>query len=1028
MLPISIRLKGIYSYQQEQHIDFSQLTESKLFGIFGAVGSGKSTILEAITLALYDQTERLNKNDNRKYNLMNLKSKELKIEFVFTGGRDDKKYRFVVQGKRNSKKFDDIRTFDRLAYVWDEPQNDWIPIDQTAEDILDLSYENFRRTIIIPQGKFQEFLQLKRSKRSEMLEEIFQLSKFDLQGQSKTLEDQNKMAVKELEGRLSGLDGVSKEILDQRIKEQLVLVEELSKKEAEVNKIAKVLAVQNELQKSFGELKKTKVGLLQYEEHKAEFVEKRAQLQTYRLCQETFKEDINRIKDLETEKERLEKECKKLDEQRKQLKTQNEEGQKIQKELQEKYGEKEYLQKKIEDLGNIYKICKLKKQSEQKALNYTKVKTVFDTFCNGKLKQTEEAIVKAEQNIAFQKKELPDSQSLHKKRSWFDVYESLIEQQAVLDRENEELQGSLKKAPEMKLKIYQKWGLNKWFSDDYQTLGIKDLMKSLEEERKQTEEKQNELRVKEVELSTHIKLEEFAKQLTDGKACPLCGSLHHPDAFEGINAKEKLTKLKVQQNNLQQKIQCINDSLTDFHNLVTTYKNKCKEIKKHGVKVEEAQKTVANHEKQFSWNGYSIHKDKDFLKEKLKKQGAQLELVEKEEAALKKMQTEQKTLWKKKEIYHAEVLTAEKERDSVSTELRVIQNNLKELKWEEFENKDTTEVRDFAKELQQVLKKLESSESQLTANKDLLKENDGQTKERFKQFQQKTVELQERNKQLENNIAKSDFENVTAVLDILKLNIDTEKEQTRIQNFFQKYDALQETKAELEEKLKGKTYDQEYHQSVQMDAKQLTSAQDQYKRDLGAKKNEIEKLQKALEQKESYIKELERLQTKSENIRTLKNMFAAKGFVNFVSTLQLNQLCQAANERFKKLTYNHLSLELSKDNSFMVRDFMNGGELRHVKTLSGGQTFQASLCLAIALADIVNKQKGEKSDFFFLDEGFGALDKDSLQIVFTALQTLRSEKKIVGVISHVEELKEEIGCYLKVTNGESGSSVVGSWE
>jgi exonuclease SbcC len=108
---------------------------------------------------------------------------------------------------------------------------------------------------------------------------------------------------------------------------------------------------------------------------------------------------------------------------------------------------------------------------------------------------------------------------------------------------------------------------------------------------------------------------------------------------------------------------------------------------------------------------------------------------------------------------------------------------------------------------------------------------------------------------------------------------------------------------------------------------------------------------------------------------------------------------------------------------------LNGGQTRSVKTLSGGQTFQASLCLALALADNVQQHSGSSHNFFFLDEGFGTLDKESLAAVFEALKQLRQENRIVGVISHVEEMQQEIEVYLKVTQTEErGSLVKGSWE
>ena len=82
MIPIQLTIQGLYSYQKKQTIDFTQLTAANLFGIFGSVGSGKSSILEAITFALYGRTDRLNlSGDNRNYNMMNLKSNELLNRF-----------------------------------------------------------------------------------------------------------------------------------------------------------------------------------------------------------------------------------------------------------------------------------------------------------------------------------------------------------------------------------------------------------------------------------------------------------------------------------------------------------------------------------------------------------------------------------------------------------------------------------------------------------------------------------------------------------------------------------------------------------------------------------------------------------------------------------------------------------------------------------------------------------------------------------------------------------------------------------
>jgi len=181
MKPISLSLQGLYSYKEAVTIDFARLTSGGLFGIFGKVGSGKSSLLEAITFALYGETDRMNKTDKRGYNMMNLRSKSFEVDFRFEKGGET--YRFTVALKRHGKKFEEVQTSERASYRL--TQGEWVPLsgDQgQAEFILGLSYKNFRRTVIIPQGKFQEFLQLKDSERLEMLEEIFGLERFNLYG------------------------------------------------------------------------------------------------------------------------------------------------------------------------------------------------------------------------------------------------------------------------------------------------------------------------------------------------------------------------------------------------------------------------------------------------------------------------------------------------------------------------------------------------------------------------------------------------------------------------------------------------------------------------------------------------------------------------------------------------------------------------------------------------------------------------------------------------------------------------------
>ena len=124
------------------------------------------------------------------------------------------------------------------------------------------------------------------------------------------------------------------------------------------------------------------------------------------------------------------------------------------------------------------------------------------------------------------------------------------------------------------------------------------------------------------------------------------------------------------------------------------------------------------------------------------------------------------------------------------------------------------------------------------------------------------------------------------------------------------------------------------------------------------------------------------------------------------------------------MTRNQLSLQLNEENDFEILDYLNEGRSRSVKTLSGGQAFQVSLSLALALAESVQSQAKADKKFFFIDEGFGTQDEESINIIFETLLNLNKENKIVGIISHVETLKDRIPQSLKIEKDAERGSLI----
>ena len=229
MIPVKLSLEGIYSYQSKQTIDFSQLTDAGLFGVFGAVGSGKSSILEAITFALFGNSDRLGAS-GYAYHMMNLKSNRLWIEFEFINF-ENKHFKIVREYKRNGKQFDKVLRSDVVLY--EQINTEWIPLESSdVEPIIGLSSANFRRTIIIPQGQFREFIELKPKDRTQMMKEIFHLHQYDLQQNAGLLSAQNQRELNQLEGQLKGFETVSEEEIQEMKTQQELAQNQLREKQA----------------------------------------------------------------------------------------------------------------------------------------------------------------------------------------------------------------------------------------------------------------------------------------------------------------------------------------------------------------------------------------------------------------------------------------------------------------------------------------------------------------------------------------------------------------------------------------------------------------------------------------------------------------------------------------------------------------------------------------------------------------------------------------------------------------------------
>lgn len=231
---------------------------------------------------------------------------------------------------------------------------------------------------------------------------------------------------------------------------------------------------------------------------------------------------------------------------------------------------------------------------------------------------------------------------------------------------------------------------------------------------------------------------------------------------------------------------------------------------------------------------------------------------------------------------------------------------------------------------------------------------------------------------------------------------------------------LQEALAELERQLGAAPFDPAELNQVSRDLTATDAALKETREQAGRLAEQERSARERLERKADIQAQAQAASRRLDTWQTLTNSLKANEFQQFLLAEVEAQLLTRAGLLLHEISDGRYRLSLDKG-EYVVQDLWNAGEVRGVKTLSGGETFLASLSLAIALSDYLagNRILGA----LFLDEGFGTLDPQALEAVAGALENLRTQGRMVGVVTHVESLSERLPSRLLVTKSVAGSSV-----
>lgn len=1032
MIPIKLSIKGLYSYRETQVVDFTKLTEASIFGIFGKVGSGKSSILEAITFALYGDTERMNKSgDDRNYNMMNLRSDDLLIDFECRAGKDNHLYRFTVKGRRNSKKFDDVKTFERKTYQWMPEISDWAPIEveNASEKIIGLSYENFKRTIIIPQGRFQEFIELPLSKRTQMMNEIFQLERFDLASKVKLVKENNEKQLEHLNGKIAQLGQSTPEQLD-AIKDQLQASEALLvlRNQALADKVADEKSL-DWIAKLFKSLEETVAQLQTLEAQAQEFETKESRLKTYQKV-------LMQLKPLLTQQQaRLVEQRKdtlafssKNQEQEQLLKNIQVAQQKLD-ELKPAFEQKENLLKEAEEWGWALR-WKQASSERTKLLERLEKGKIAVEQQRVQIQHGQAERVQIEEALQKLKSQQVDLHRLSMVATWFGQKKTLLSQRNTITEAGKDAKLKAEDFEQKIQAICQDEVFQERISSQLELPERLTLIENLKQEFNQKIDfHQHHI----WHFETQKALQAYSNALHDDEPCPLCGAIHHPakltssEDFSGKIQAEK-TVQKAWQNRLQriEQLTAQWDALAQNMTIWNTERNK------QAVLYKDIQAKIQEHDLSFVWTDFS--KDDE---EAVQKAFALAEQQQKEIKAFEEkrgVQEQQLQVWQKdlEEKYLPTLQKIEVEISAKMSEISTAQSQIQRLDIQTLENETAESIAIHIQRLQHQHQELVKNVEQLQKDIQLLQDQSnrlgGEIVALKQNLTQHTQIIETLEEQLRAAMSEMGYVNKEEIEQILAWNLVIDVEQKAIENFKVQLQATQQRHKSLLEETQGLRYDVGIHQQLLADIATLQNEINTLQAEAGALRGRQLQLEKDLATQADLSKEKEALEIRRADIDTLAKLFKSQGFVGFVSGMYLQNLCNQANDRFSKMTRQALQLEIYETRpsefDFRVRDLLNEGRTRAVKTLSGGQKFQVALCLALALADNIHAQTQSTNNFFFLDEGFGSLDKDSLTEVFETLKSLRKENRIVGVISHVEDLQQEIESYITVENHpEMGSQI-----
>ena len=888
---------------------------------------------------------------------------------------------------------------------------------------IGLTAQNFKRVVIIPQGKFQEFLMLRDKERTDMMMELFgELRRYDLSGRVAYLEGETTRRVIDLRGQLTGLGEVDRERLSERKQRYVALQEEIAGVKKEIHEGQE----QVERGKRVKQLTDERVARQEEERKLLEQREAMAGLQArvdeYERCLQQFQQPLSRHD--ETGR-RLAESARVLSGYREQLTAKQLEltrfsGQFSQ--LKQAYEGRDVLKERAGHLERLLHLRAISKERDELKERHRKGEEIV-VATRREIEMLQEQLREQKERLEQLNQSIPDMKMLSDIREWYNIQQHIREE---LTRWQEELAGVNKEIAREEREV-------RMVQEQYPAFGAlqamtrEALQEACRERQEQLAATVKEIREEWLHLSTRQRLVDFARELSEGEPCPLCGALSHPAPLHATEVEGELKEKADRVAGLEEEGKVLERMVSRLTVIGERLRSAGERKEQITRQQDVARERLREHLTRFTWEGFTPDN-----MQRLTDEMNRVALLNKEkldgETVRGNMEKsiEQKRVNLEKYVARLDEISREiVQRDSQVGLLREQQAGFDEKEYEGVPNMEIgKELDECRQRFEQVGRDYQRDAARLQVIEADFRRWEGSVEEKSKEVIRLQQELEEEVQELSRLLKDSTYPDLAAVREVLAGKLDLPGVRGEINRYREQVHAVQVRKAELEVLLAGVFYNEEEHVALCQRVEAALVREREMLAEQGALGNQIKDMETRVAVREKIGQELEGLESRLMNLQMLKGLFRGNDFVKFVSSIYLQNLCNAANERFYRMTRQRLKLELSEENDFVVRDFMNEGRVRSARTLSGGQVFQASLSLALALTDNIRHLTGSSQNFFFLDEGFGSLDRESLSVVFETLKSLRAENRVVGLISHVEEMQQEVPACLFVENTVERGSVV----